>query len=170
MDPYKWNLEEKYQSSWGEIIHSLQRTLQMTTDSLIDELNPFFSIPALYRCSSSSGAMLEPMQGGVLESIRVDADTLTLTVIHSPVSQSKFSLTNPRGKLTVWRVNNQLDMLQVCFSQDGLSNTSIYMQVGGEKTLSLFAAHDDLPTLPVDIQRAKMLYLNAQSCTEAQIS
>lgn len=106
-------------------VEVLERQLNLDEISLKIDLQPMFEIPTLFECRAANTVQLTTTAAA----IRTENSTLSLYLL-SPSGLQPIVFTTKQvalARMTVWRVDDVLDALQVLFVG---SDSEIYMQVG----------------------------------------
>jgi hypothetical protein len=137
MNEIVWILDKVFEDSNGNSIHILQRILPDLVEAKNEELLPFFYEPSLFQVSSRITD--EPkLMAGVLTSLNCEGGRLDIGIrpANSMVDE-KWSVDLVREvKMTVWRINNLLDTLQINIAGE----QALYMQTGGTTLTRIFDA------------------------------
>lgn len=128
-DPFSWSVDEEFQVSPSMQVRVLQREVPDPSVWEVD-LRPFKDAPALW--VYERGRELAERRG-VLTSLTLQDESDTYEVVDANSQQSQFVVSKVRQRqLTVWRVDGQLDMLQIrALGKDA----KVYGQLGGAATL-----------------------------------
>lgn len=153
----EWTLNETFKDPHGNVIEVLQRPLEDLQDAIENELSPFLEVPARYRITPKQENELSSDFFGKLSELTADPSGKGLSATIYPLEEPKtplFLLTGTVTEclLTVWRVNNALDLLQVNVIS---SYNNIYVHAGGD-TLSKLMLQDECE-LDQEIRKAASL-------------
>jgi hypothetical protein len=135
MSEIVWVLDKIFEDSKGNLIHVLQRFLPELAETKDEELLPFFYEPSLFQMSSVTTD--EPMViAGVLSNLDFKEGKLEVSIRPAnSFKDEKWSVGFVQeSKMTVWRINNLLDTLQVNISGE----QKLYMQTGGATLTRIF--------------------------------
>jgi hypothetical protein len=123
-----------YKTDSNMQVDVIRRPMLIVQSELMEDLKPFFHINSLFQDADERGAGI-PFRGNL---ISVEAPTLYEVILTfgpfnaPPVRRHLVSIRS--STLTIWRVNNVLDALQVFILTD---NAAVYLQTGGEALLTL---------------------------------
>ncbi len=135
MTDIEWSKKLEYKDRMGNELKVLQRVLKNLEKAKENELKPFFQEPSLFRLRMIDTQYQREVKG-ILKDICFDAEN-TRVIISDFASQHKFNIgKTKRILLTVYRVNDVLDTIQVNVSA---GRGCFYMQTGGLKLLEIFA-------------------------------
>jgi hypothetical protein len=120
----------------GVHVAAIRRPLPTDEAELMEDLKPFFHVISLFQYAGRTG--IAPFCKGHLFSVQAPTiNSIALTFRPRDASPVALHLTNVRSTvLTIWRVDDVLDALQVFISTD---DTAVYLQTGGEALLNALA-------------------------------
>jgi len=136
-----WSTNKTFEDSRGNLIQVLQRSLPSLEEAKNEELLPFFHEPSLFQTNSCAPGSLNRI-AGVLTVLEFDNSTLRLMLCIRNLDSGdiiNWAIHSiQESKMTVWRVNNVLDTIQI--NIDGEGEKRIYMQTGGSAISQIFTS------------------------------
>jgi hypothetical protein len=131
-----WDLDRAFTDTHKNDLRVLQRTLHDLNMAKNSELLPFFQETSLFQLNTLSNKPQNQVMKGYLTDLSDKSDSLELTFSSfDKMDQVTWTINSAtRILITIWRVNNILDTLQVNII--GKEET-IYMQTGGGSLLDL---------------------------------
>ena len=132
MIPISWSEDRTFSVQDGTEIRMLQRAIPLESAAVAEELEPFCCLPCLLQISrKKENKLLKGMVGDFLFNVgcldlgfRTDDESGILARFH--IEKIK------EIRLTVWRVNDKLDAIQLNIHAPG---DWLYLQTGGEALL-----------------------------------
>lgn len=124
----------RYETDSGIRVDVIRRPMLTVQSELVEDLRPFFHISSLFQAADGHGTG-SPFRGNL---ISVEAQTVSEMILTfgpfnaPPIRRHLASIRS--SILTIWRVNNVLDALQVFISNE---DAAVYLQTGGEALLTL---------------------------------
>ena len=160
MNEIVWTLDKTFSDPNDNEIHVLQRPLDDIEDAKANELVPFFQPPSLFKFIPTHNASDEKNIKSVLLDIAIspNGQSVSITIAQQHEHQNPLCINVGQLEkilLTVWRVNNALDMIQVNMLG---SEHKVYMQTGGDALLSMFEGVGDLLHANEGVREALMLF------------
>jgi len=137
-----WSLEKTFQDSSKNILHLLKRSIDNILEAKNEELLPFFHEPSLFQLchtiSVDNEQRIDRVVGTLLD-ISLDKNLFCIRIRQVKGEAIEWKLESGIStQMTVWRVNNILDTLQInIFTQ----NAELYMQTGGSLITQIFQAN-----------------------------
>jgi hypothetical protein len=125
-----------YKTAVGIQVDAIRRSIPILQSEIAEDLKPFFHLTTLFQDADKHGSTR--IVRGSLASINVPSSN----VVDISFRSFDASLTRRHlapicsSVLTIWRVQDALDSLQVFFSSD---EAAVYLQTGGEALLPLLA-------------------------------
>lgn len=131
----EWTLDRTYSTVSGAVIRVLQRQIPEDCAEILQELEPFHSLPTLLRASINHREILlkgmiassEYSSGSLCIGFRSDEESGATARIHV----GNIALI----QLTIWRVDSKLNALQLNVE---CGNSRLYFQTGGSALLPIF--------------------------------
>jgi hypothetical protein len=134
-----WILDRMFIDSTGNSIQVLQRILPDLGKAKSDELLPFFHEPSLFQISPSATNTPQRI-AGTLVKLAFDKGILDVWIKAAnsvSVEGEKWSINSiNESRMTVWRVNNVLDTIQINI----MGEHDLYMQTGGSALIHIFSS------------------------------
>src|ERR1035437_7701756 len=138
MQMINWEIDKTFTGLRGNIIRVLQRKIPLTNSALQAEVAPFCSLPTLIKASRQRETSIHR---GTVTSLQFSSGSLSLGFRTDDESGACVRAQVPQvqsGRLTVWRINDKLDALQLNFdSADGW----LYLQTGGDLLLEGYSGN-----------------------------
>jgi hypothetical protein len=131
---FEWKLQEDLHLPLGAQIRVLRRDV-VDSATLATDLLPFRENRATWLVRAREGGKTLVQVDGRLRrcSSNADADLYLLKGVNPPWLTTNLTVSGVRSReLTVWRVQDELDMLQVHVVGEA---SDLYAQVGGDRTL-----------------------------------
>lgn len=131
-----WDLDRVFTDTHKNELRVLQRALHDLNQAKNEELFPFFQEISLFQLNTLSNIPQKQVVKGYLTDLSDKPDSLELT-FHSFDKRDQITWTissAARVLITIWRVNDILDTLQVNIIG---REENIYMQTGGGSLLDL---------------------------------
>ena len=129
----QWSQESHIQLPEGHNVRVLQREVP-NVDTFRMDVAPLFELSASWLLKDQSG--ITRTEGKLLEYAHRDGDDIYL-VDNAPSTSSPWQAALPgvrARKLIVWRLNDNLEMLQF---RVGADQASLYIQAGGHQILAI---------------------------------
>jgi len=129
-------MHEQFTTEAGVEVEVIRRPLPLIHSELIEDLRPFFHVPSLLQYANTAG--VAPASRGRLldlETLAPDQVAMTFGSKGAPHIQLRLSTIRSRA-LTIWRVNDVLDALQVLIVAEDIV---AYLQTGGDALLHSLA-------------------------------
>jgi|SRR5580704_896162 hypothetical protein len=151
-----WSDHKVFRSADGDVITMLRRILEDLPEATRHELRPFFDLPSLFERRGEAHAVKELMKGKIGD-LYVSEGKVVLS-IRSGSTSTQWELQDLQSTvLTVWRVNEKLDALQVRFHA---LLDDVYMQTGGQHLLGFFQESEVDANPNTEIANAQSLFLD----------
>ena len=156
MDDIGWDNERVFHGNNDLNVHVLQRRILDIEEAIRIELEPFFYGPSLFQLTPLSSQSHRQVLTGALVDVDITGSSLCLAIICVGSGiRSVWSLGRPlRLWLTVWRVDNKLDALQLNITSP---DQTAYLQTGG-KLLKAAVFDRSEGTISTELDRAVHLF------------
>ena len=158
MESPSWSRVSEFRTGPRTTITLLQRDFSVVDHEIARDLLPMFDLPSLFELGTAASTAQSVR--GRLRSIRPDQGNLCIRLVLIAPAKAEYDWVIEhfrKGILTVWRISDRLDALQVVFRG---GKNSMYGQTGGAALMAEFrkTTQED-PSYRTAITKARRLFL-----------